>query len=370
MIASQEKLKQTPLNQIHRSLKAKMAPFGGWDMPIQYEGILAEYQQTRQRAAVFDISHMGEFIIEGDAVKSGLDRIVTCAIKDMPEKSCRYGTILNEFGGVIDDMIIFRIEAQLWMIVVNGATMETDAVHFFSEITRPGVFTNISYEIGKLDVQGPLARDVLKGIVPGIDKLSYYTFSEFELLGEEVIISRTGYTGELGYEIYFPWDKIEELWHVLLKDDRIKPAGLGARDVLRLEMGYSLYGHELSEDINPLEAGLNKFIDFGKDFVGRKELFKQSQQGLKKKIVGFISENRRSPRETHKIYTKTEEAIGYVTSGTFSPSLEKGIGLGFIDSAKLKEMDNLDVVLIGDEKNKFRAELAMRPFYKKGSLKN
>jgi len=230
-----------------------------------------------------------------------------------------------------------------------------------------GKFTDVTFQTGKLDIQGPQSREVLKKFVKGIEKLDYFTFDHFDLLGENVLISRTGYTGELGYEIYYPWDKTKDLWQELMKESQVKPAGLGARDVLRLEVGYSLYGHELSEDISVLEAGLSRFIDFDKEFIGKEALLRQKKSGVKRKIVGFTSETRRSPRENHKIYSQENEEIGTVSSGTFSPYLNQGVGLGFIsvDSA-----GRGDKIFFGDQRSKNPAVISGKMFYEEGSLKN
>ncbi len=359
-------LKRTPLYEDHVVLKAKMVPFGGWDMPVQYEGILEEYEQTRRGVTLFDTSHMGEFLIEGDVKETGLDHIVTMALADMPLKTCRYGLILNEQGGTIDDTIVFRVEENKWFIVVNGGTTQKDADHFRKHLNKNASFQDISFSTGKLDLQGPLSRDILSKFIDGIEKLNYYSFDYFKVLGENALVSRTGYTGELGYEIFFPWDKTKILWQALLKEPEVKPAGLGARDVLRLEMGYSLYGHELSDDINPLEAGLSKFIDFSKDFIGKNALLKQKEVGLKRKIIGFISENRRSPRQGHNIYSAQEEQIGVVTSGTFSPYLNKGIGLGFVNTSHGTKDE---AIFFGDNQKKNPAVISSRSFYNQGSLK-
>jgi len=363
---SQEKLQKTPLHDEHVALKARMVPFGGWEMPVQYDGILKEHEHTRRAASIFDISHMGEFIIEGDCIESGLDRIVTMSLADLPVKSCRYGCILNEQGGVIDDLIVFRVEDNKWFVVVNGVTTQKDAEHFQKYLTDKAVFSDVSLQTGKIDVQGPLSRDVLSSFVKDIVKLDYYTFDYFDLLGERVLISRTGYTGELGYEIYFPWDKTKDLWQALMEHDHVKPAGLGARDILRLEMGYSLYGHELGESISPLESGLGRFIHFDKNFIGKEVLLKQKEDGLKQKIVGITSETRRAPRQGHKIYLESGEEVGIVTSGTFSPSLNGGIGLGFVAT---RHADQGTTVFFGDHKGKNRGGVTSRFFYKDTSLK-
>ncbi len=365
-MSTEDLLKQTPLYQQHLSLKAKMVPFGGWAMPVQYESIVAEYDCTRHACSLFDTSHMGEFFVDGDAVKSGLDFLVTQPIKDMPLKTCRYGVMLNEQGGIIDDLIVFRIEQEHWLIVVNAGTMEKDERQFQKFIRPSGNFANRSAQLGKLDIQGPRSRELLNGLIPDIGKLAYYAFDHFDLLGENVLVSRTGYTGELGYEIYFPWDRTPELWDELLKRGA-RPAGLGARDLLRIEMGYSLYGHELEENICPLDAGLERFVDWDKDFFGKAALLKKKDSLDQQKIICFISESRRSPRQHHRIYDQKEELIGEVTSGIFSPHFKQGVGLGFVKKELAKKGDT---IYFGDDKNKLPAEVVSRPIYKQGSLKS
>ncbi|MFT5387073.1 MAG: aminomethyltransferase [Candidatus Omnitrophota bacterium] len=365
-----EQLLKTPLNDNHIAHNARMVPFAGWNMPVQYEdqGILAEYQQTRDHVALFDISHMGEFIVEGDLIASGLDNILTMTLTDLPVLGSRYGCICNEHGGVIDDCIVFRMETNKWFVVVNGATREKDAEHFKKHLKDKAVFTDVSDDLGKIDIQGPLSREVLSQLVPDIAKLEYFAFDYFTLLGEEnVLISRTGYTGELGYEIFFPWHKTEELWNKLLEDKRVKPAGLGARDILRLEMGYSLYGHELNDTTTPLTSGLNRFVDLEKTFIGRDVLVAQKETGLQKRLVGFISKTRRSPREGQNIYNAKEELIGAVTSGCFGPSVGLGIGLGFVDTAFSTRETK---IFFGDDKRKVPAIISSRNFYKDGSIKS
>ncbi len=363
----QDTLKQTPLHQEHLRLNAKMVPFGGWLMPLQYEGILAEHDATRRAVTVFDTSHMGEFLIKGDCKTSGLDAIVSSAISDMPIKSCRYGMALNPKGGVIDDLIVYRIAQEEWMIVVNAGTMEKDAEHFRTHLNKSALFENISDKTGKLDIQGPLSLELLKPIIPNLEKLTYYNFDYFQVLGERVIVSRTGYTGELGFEIYFPWNKMLQLWQKILNHPKIKPAGLGARDVLRLEMGYSLYGHELEETISPLEAGLSKFVDLDKEFIGKEAIVEQKKRGAVRRLVAFMAESRRTARSHHRIYTPSLEEIGVVTSGSFSPSVTRGIGLGFIAGPYGQKGEK---IIVGDDKIKIEAQITQKPFYKTGSLKN
>jgi len=364
---SKTQAQRTPLYDEHLRLNAKMVPFGGWVMPLQYgQGILAEHQSTRRDVSLFDTCHMGEFIIDGDARSCGLDRIVTQNVVDMPLKTCRYGLMLNEQGGVMDDLIVYRLAEQKWMIVVNAGTMEKDEKHFRNHLTDKAVFSNISFKTGKIDVQGPRSRDFLKSFIEDIDRLDYYSFDTFGVEGEEVIVSRTGYTGELGYEIYYPWDKTAQLWRTFI-DQGAHPAGLGVRDVLRIEMAYSLYGHEINDEICPLDAGLAKFIDQDKDFLGKAALQTAVQDNPGKKLVCLVSATRRSPRAGHCIMTPDGQFVGEVTSGTFSPSLNKGIALGIM----LKSEASLGrQLVVGDDKIKIEVEVCKRPIYQQGSFKN
>ncbi|MBF0330558.1 MAG: glycine cleavage system aminomethyltransferase GcvT [Candidatus Omnitrophica bacterium] len=360
-------LHRTPLYAVHVALGGKMVPFAGWEMAVQYpDGILKEHEANRKGCSIFDCSHMGEFLIEGDAVLSGLDGIVTQAIIDQPVGTCRYGMALNDRGGVIDDLIVYRLAQEKWMVVVNASNIEKDAAHFRKHLTSKSKFMDISFQTAKLDVQGPLSRDVLKAFIPGVDALEYYTFATFNVLGQDVIVSRTGYTGELGYEIYYPWAKAEKVWHAVMADKRVRPTGLGVRDVLRVEVSYPLYGHELSEDISPAEAGLKRFVDVSKDFVGRDAFLRREKEGGRK-IIHFTSENRRAPRQGHILFAPDGYVIGDVVSGTFSPALGVGIGIGFLK----KEFTSVGKdIIFGDEKIKVNAQAATRPFYKAGSLKN
>jgi aminomethyltransferase len=356
-------LNNTPLADVHAALGAKMVGFGGWNMPLQYESILAEWEYNRKTASLFDCSHMGEFMIKGDAKACGLDRIVMQPIADMPVKTCRYGAMLNEDGGTIDDLIVYRKGPQDWMIVVNAANIEKDARHFQAHLNASASFEDASFKTAKLDLQGPRSRDVLKMLAPGIERLAYYTFDQFQIKGVPCLISRTGYTGELGYEIYCPWEKCKEIWKTCFDNGTVKPTGLGVRDVLRVEMCYSLYGHELGEAITPFEAGLDKFIDGNKDFIGAKAVLGSAPS---RSIGYFVSASRKSPRAGNKIFDAAGREIGVVTSGTFSPALSVGVGIGFI-SREAKKTGT--PVFFGDEKNKAAAGMTQRPFYKNGSLK-
>jgi aminomethyltransferase len=365
-IILQEQAKQTPLHGAHLDLKAKMISFGGWEMPVQYPGgILSEYEATRKGVAVFDTSHMGEFLISGTLEETGLDRLVTQSLAKAPIHTCHYGLLLNEPGRVLDDLIVYRLGEAQWFIVVNAGTMEKDERHFLQQLSSRASFRNLTFQLGKLDIQGPRSRETLAKFIAGIEKLDYYTFDLFDVLGEQVIVSRTGYTGELGYEIYYPWDQIGRLWKELLRN-QVTPAGLGARDILRVEMGYCLYGHELSETMSPLAAGLQRFIDWDKDFIGKTALLAERQRGISQKLRSFVAESRRSPRAGQKIFSAAQQDIGLVTSGTFSPALQKGVGLGFINS---DFGDMGQDVFIGDPENFIRAQIAQKPVYRHSTLK-
>ncbi|MRR36088.1 glycine cleavage system aminomethyltransferase GcvT [bacterium] len=361
-----EQLKNTPLFSEHEELKALMAPFGGWNMPIQYEGIIAEHRWCREKAALFDICHMGEFHFKGDIVASGLEDVFTFSVKSIPVGRSRYGFLLNENGGVLDDLIVFRLADDEAMVVVNAATIAKDFAAISARLSG-GEFRDISAATGKLDLQGPLSRDLLSGVIgPEIAAIPYFKFIRTKVLGVEALVSRTGYTGELGYEIFLPAEKSVELWTRLLADERVKPAGLGARDVLRLEMGYSLYGSDIDEATTPLEAGLEAFVNFDKAFVGKEALLKQRAQGVKRLKVAFDVTSRRSPRHDYAIHFEGER-VGTVTSGVFSPMLGCGIGMGYVAPA----VATLGAPLtISHEKVSMEATVVDLPFYRGGSLRS
>lgn len=361
-----ESLQQTPLCSRHHDLKALMAPFGGWDMPIQYEGIIAEHAWCRSKAALFDICHMGEFIFQGDFEADGLEDVFTFSIKSIPLGRSRYGFLLNDQGGIIDDLIVFRLAEDRAMIVVNAATAGNDFAIIGARL-RGGSFSNITSATGKLDIQGPLSREVLVAAFgEQIAAIPYFKFITTRILGVDAIVSRTGYTGELGYEIFLPAEKTAELWDLLLRDQRVKPAGLGARDVLRLEVGYSLYGSDIDEGTTPLEAGLEGFVNFDKNFIGKDALQKQQREGIMRKKVAFEVIGRRSPRHHYEI-DFAGQAVGTVTSGVFSPMLGGGIGIGFV------KPDYTDIgtsFIIRHERVSMEATVCELPFFKGGSLRS
>ena len=361
-----DQLRETPLIQTHKGLGALIAPFGGWNMPIQYEGIIAEHRWCREQAALFDICHMGEFLYRGDIVADGLEDIFTFSVASIPVGRSRYGFLLNESGGIIDDLIVFRIADEEAMIVVNAATADNDFKVISSRVKDPSLITDISAATGKLDLQGPISRDILVGLFgTEIADIPYFRFIKINILGVEAIVSRTGYTGELGYEIFLPAEKVVELWDRMLAAPGVKPAGLGARDLLRLEVGYSLFGNDLDDSITPLEAGLEMFVNLDKEFVGRESLIRQRSNGLRRVKIAFRAESRRSPRHHYEVWSGDKQ-IGTVTSGAFSPMLGCGIGLALVDP---KFSVKGTVVSIRHDKVSMDAKVCELPFYAGGSLR-
>jgi len=343
-----------------------MAPFGGWDMPIRYDGIIAEHGWCRTRSALFDVCHMGEFLFEGDPEESGIETVFTFSVQSIPIGRSRYGFLLNERGGIIDDLIVFRLDGRRAMIVTNAATIAGDFSVINSRL-RGGTLRDVTAETGKVDLQGPLARQVLVDCFgERIAGVPYFAFVTMELLGCEAIVSRTGYTGELGYEIFIPAARVGDLWDLLLADERVRPAGLGARDLLRLEMGYSLHGHDIDESITPLEAGLEGFVRHDRGFVGKEALLRQRESGAGRRRVAFEVEGRRSPRQGYDILHSGRN-VGIVTSGAFSPSLGRGIGMGLVTPETAVVGSRLTVC---HDRVSMEAVACALPFYRGGSLRS
>lgn len=366
MAEKSEILQQTPLHGRHCALGALMAPFGGWDMPIQYEGIIAEHRWCREQAALFDICHMGEFLFKGDLVVSGLEDMFTFSVTAIPVGRSRYGFLLNEQAGIIDDLIVFRLADDQVMIVVNAATAPNDFAVIRSRLSG-GEFLDITAATAKLDLQGPKSREVLAALLGGwVAEIPYFKFVQQTVLGVQAIVSRTGYTGELGYEIFLPVDSVVELWDKLLADPRVQPAGLGARDVLRLEVGYSLYGSDIDVTTTPLEADLAAFVKMDKQFVGKDALLRQEEPLLKKCKIAFKVNSRRTPRHGFGIFAG-EQQIGEVTSGVFSPMLGCGIGLGYVDPGHAAIGTSL---IIKQDRTVLEAAVCALPFYDGGSLRS
>lgn len=315
-----------------------MVPFSGWEMPVQYTGIIEEHMHTRARASLFDICHMGEFFLKGPSSAKDLDRLVTCRIDDMPEGKCHYGFMLNGNGGIIDDLIVYKISQEEFMVVVNASTLDKDKAWIEKNISSGTFFIDDSSNIAKVDIQGPVTGKVMASLCGSdvIDNLKRFWFTKVDLNGVKVLLSRTGYTGELGYELFFPVSSAERIWDTLLACEGVRPAGLGARDTLRLEMGYSLYGSDIDEEHTPLEADHAKFVHMGKDFIGKETLVRQQKEGVTRVLTGFVCESRRSARSHFGVFADGRE-VGEVTSGAFSPSLKQGIGMCYMDTESAVE---------------------------------
>lgn len=317
-----------------------MVPFSGWEMPLQYKGIIEEHVYTREKVSIFDICHMGEFIIKGETAFDDIDSIVTCRLDDLQSGKARYGFILDDNGCIIDDMIIFRMDETEFMIVVNAGTVAKDSQWIRDHISSTTEFTDISGLTAKIDIQGPRSPEVLSSVI-GHDEirgLKRFNFRSFRKDDTDILVSATGYTGERGYELFISSDRAGWLWNMLLAGNDVKAAGLGARDSLRLEMGYSLYGHDIDQDHTPVEAGLMRFVYTEKEFIGKSRISDQLAKGPEVALNGFICEGRRSPREGFEV-----KADGYgtgrVTSGVFSPCLKKGVGLCYIEKGPMSDGD-------------------------------
>ncbi len=322
-------LLKTPLNEWHRAHGAKMGSFAGWDMPIQYEGILAEHAHTRTAASIFDICHMGEFRIRGAGAAAGLAAAVSHNLDTLKPGKCRYGFLLNARGGVLDDLIVYRMAEDEFMLVVNGACAASDFAALRERLPESVFMEDISGQTAKIDLQGPQSVDVLEVLLSApFRDLGYFSFRETSFQGQPLLVSRTGYTGELGYELYLPWDAASALWEALLTDARVKPAGLGARDTLRLEAGLPLYGHDLDTEHTPAEAGMGKMLTSTAVYVGQ-----DYAQTIRQVLVPLTIEGRRSARHGDDLALPDGgPVVGRITSGSFAPTLGYAIAFAWVDA--------------------------------------
>ncbi|MBN8719957.1 MAG: glycine cleavage system aminomethyltransferase GcvT [Sediminibacterium magnilacihabitans] len=331
-------MKNTPFTQKHMALGAKMAPFAGYNMPISYSGINDEHAAVRKNAGVFDVSHMGEFILKGPDALDLIQRVTSNDASKLTNGKAQYSCLPNEQGGIVDDLIVYCIEEnKTYMLVVNASNIEKDWNWISKHNTRNVEMHNISDKTCLLAIQGPNATKMLQPLTDmDIMNLKYYTFAKGKFAGvDNVLVSATGYTGAGGVEIYFEdsngaADKIWEAIFEIGTPQGLKPIGLGARDTLRLEMGYCLYGNDIDDTTSPLEGGLAWITKFSKDFTAKKILEKQKAEGVKRKLVGFEMIERGIPRHDYLIKDASGNAIGKVTSGTQAPSLNKAVGLGYV----------------------------------------
>ncbi len=345
----------------HLSLNAKISPFGGFLMPIQYEGIIKEHNATRTYAAIFDTCHMGEFILKGPGVIADLETIVSCPIATLKIGQCRYGFICNEHGGVIDDQIIYRLDDEEFLMVVNASTEPNDFAWVKSHLSHNTEIKNITSTTAKLDLQGPASPKIFsKLMAQSINDMKYYHFKYNTYRGERILTSRTGYTGEIGFEIYCTAELAYQFWDDCLKEG-VTPAGLGARDTLRLEMGYPLYGHELDQETNAAESGFSRAIS-NKDFIGSATVNDNSK--AHRSLVGIILEGRRAARHGDLIIDISGKEIGRITSGSFSPSLQCALALGYVN--KESSVNDTDLIVKTD-RNELKGAVSALPFYTKAT---
>ena len=325
-----EQLKRTPLYAVHQEWGAKMVPFGGWEMPVSYTGIVEEHMAVRQRAGLFDVSHMGQVLVAGPNAGRVLNHLLTNDIRKITVGQAQYSLMCNEHGGVIDDLIVYRVEPDVYLVVVNASNIEKDFAWMNDHACAPVSLENESDKTAMLALQGPEAPRFLKdaAVIP------HFHIARQHVFGVECRVARTGYTGEDGFEILCDADDAVPLWTELLKRGAtfgVQPCGLGARDTLRLEMCYPLNGNDMSEDRTPLEAGLDRFVSFDKgDFIGRNFLAEQKANGVERKLVAFKMTEKSPPPRPHYPIVSAGRPTGNITSGTHSPTLGVGIGMGYV----------------------------------------
>ena len=359
-------MKNTALTDTHTQLGAKMVPFAGYNMPVQYAGINAEHDTVRKAVGVFDVSHMGEFILKGDQALDLIQRVTSNDAAKLYDGKVQYSCLPNEEGGIVDDLLVYRVDEKTYMLVVNASNIEKDW-NWISKFNTNGVeMKDISDRTSLLAVQGPKAAEALQSLTDlDLASMEYYTFSKGKFAGvDNVLVSATGYTGAGGFEIYVDNAHAQEVWAAIFKVGEpygIKPIGLGARDTLRLEMGFCLYGNDIDDTTSPLEAGLGWVTKFTKNFTNAESLKAQKQQGVSKKLVGFEMLERGIPRHDYEIADAEGNVIGKVTSGTQSPSLQKAIGMGYVSADFAKEGTEIYIKI---RDNKVKAQIVKPPFYK------
>jgi len=361
-----DSLKKTPLHQSHVDAKAKMVDFGGWHMPVQYAGILEEHNTVRTKAGLFDVSHMGEIDLQGPNALDLIQKLITNDASKLSVKQALYSPMCFPDGGIVDDLLIYRKGKDHFLLVVNASNTEKDYQWIVDNAIDGVEIQNISPETAQIALQGPLAEAVLQKLCDkDLSRIKYYWFDNVTVDGEDCLVSRTGYTGEDGFEIYLPSENGHQVWNAILKageEEGVTPIGLGARDTLRFEARLPLYGNELSEDISPLEAGLGIFVKLDKkDFIGKEALAKQKAEGLKRKTMGFEMLDRGIPRSHYKVLKDGQE-IGFVTSGSFAPTLGKNIGLALIKSEYAQVGSNIEIQV---RTRSLKAQIIKTPFYKK-----
>ncbi len=360
-------MKTVPLHEVHASLGAKMVPFAGYEMPVRYSSDKEEHLKVRESVGVFDVSHMGEFLVKGPKALDLIQKVTSNDASKLVIGQAQYSCLPNDKGGIVDDLIVYRLDNNDYMLVVNASNIEKDWAWISSHNDMGAEMENISDDICLLAVQGPKAQAVLQKLtnVP-LDDIKFYHFAQGEMAGlQDVIISATGYTGAGGFELYAQKDDAKQLWAKVFEagaDEGILPIGLGARDTLRLEMGYCLYGNDITDETSPIEAGLGWITKFTKDFINAPSLLKQKEEGPNRRLVGMKMVDRGIPRKDYEIVDVDGNLLGHVTSGTQSPSLNLGVGLGYVKTGSHKSGTEVYIKI----RNKLaKAEITRPPFLEK-----
>ena len=359
-------MKNTALTATHEALGAKMVSFAGYNMPVSYEGVNVEHETVRNGVGVFDVSHMGEFLISGPKALDLIQKVTSNDASKLTIGKAQYSCLPNETGGIVDDLIVYRIKDEQYLLVVNASNIEKDWNHIskYNDDFKADM-RNISEDYSLLAIQGPKAVEAMQALTSvELSAIKFYNFVVGDFAGiDHVIISATGYTGSGGFEIYCKNEEVKKVWDKVFEAGAsydIRPIGLAARDTLRLEMGYCLYGNDIDDKTSPLEAGLGWITKFTKDFVNNESLKKEKEQGSKRKLIAFVLDERGIPRHDYNIVDAQGEKIGVVTSGTMSPSLGKGIGLGYVPTALSAIGTKINVQI---RKNLVPATVVKLPFF-------
>ncbi len=360
-------MKNTALTETHIALGAKMVPFAGFNMPVQDEGVTAEHETVRQAVGVFDVSHMGEFLIEGEHALGLIQKVSSNDASKLTIGKAQYSCMPNDDGGIVDDLIIYKIKEETYLLVVNASNIEKDWNWIQSKNSFGATMRNLSDDYSLLAIQGPKAIEAMQSLSShDLADIKFYNFIVGDFAGiEHVIISATGYTGSGGFEIYCKNSEVKQIWDKVFEagaDFGIKPIGLAARDTLRLEMGYCLYGNDIDDTTSPIEAGLGWITKFTKDFTNSEALKSQKEHGVTRKLIAFELDQRGIPRHGYDIVDGNGNKIGEVTSGTMSPSLGIGIGLGYVSSIFSEINSKINIQI---RKNAIPATVVKLPFYKK-----
>lgn len=356
-------LKRTPLHSRHIALGARMVPFSGFDMPVQYDGIISEHLATRSDTAIFDTCHMGEIRVTGSSSLACLERLVTSNLTSLASGHCRYGLMCNEQGGVIDDLLVYRMGDEEFLLVVNAGTKDYDLNWIKEHLDNDSTVADETDNTAKLDIQGPGSVRMMQLLFgQQVPDMKFYTWKKSSFNGREVLISRTGYTGEIGYEVYSDHDTALAIWDSAIAAG-VVPAGLGARDTLRLEAGLPLYGHELCSDRNAAESGMHRSISRTKDFIGA-DAVRSGQPDFE--LVGLELENRRTARAEDGVVDSDGKETGIVTSGSFCPSVKRAVAMAYLKTGTSRDGET---VFIQTARQTLKARIVDRPFYKEGTAR-